>query len=647
MLTLTQHHTHELESSRGDGMHVAVIDSGLGKSLEGIAVGEVIDLTGSKGGPQEGVDEIGHGTACIDLIARVAPDATISSIKVFGEELRAYPAVILQALDQCKEIGVDMVNLSLGTMERDWEDELYAACQDLSDAGILLVSANRDPGLLSSPAKFDCVYGVNGGRVRGKYGYFYDPDAIVQFIARGDRQRVVWKEGRKALIAASSFAAARVSGIVLLLEQRRRLQGGGIEEQFHRFSAEVAPPMVHQNGNEATPTWISGAAIRGRELIKPDIGWIGRAGVYPFNKEMRSLVRFADQLSFEIASVVDIPPSKLKGLDAGEAIGAESVGASVQLVLEEALDGVDTLIIGHLDAYSEAKRKDLLQEALEVCLVKGCNVYSLSRTCLLYEVPYADLFEKRGLRLVAPVVDKEVYRSFVSAFAPDVPITCPVLGVFGTSQDQGKVTAQLLIRKELKRRGYATSWLATEHQGELLGADYTFPNGYEGLVSVDIPMEGHVTLLQSAMVGIAQSTPDIVLVGSQSGVSLPSLSEKHSLYSLPAIATMFGTAPDAYVLLVNEFDELEHIEDCLAVLRGLGKADTIALAFIARQRQILEGIGRPITKERVLDESQVDAMESRLNDATGLPAVCISFPEGVNRVVNLVEDYFDSNRQEE
>ena len=51
-----------------------------------------------------------------------------------------------------------------------------------------------------------------------------------------------------------------------------------------------------------------------------------------------------------------------------------------------------------------------------------------------------------------------------------------------------------------------------------------------------------------------------------------------------------------YVLLVNEFDELDHIEDCLAVLRGLGKADTIALAFIARQRQILEGVGRPITR---------------------------------------------------
>ena len=66
MNALTQHHTHELESSRGGGMHVAIIDSGLGKSLGNIAVGEVIDLTGSKGGPQEGVDEIGHGTACID-----------------------------------------------------------------------------------------------------------------------------------------------------------------------------------------------------------------------------------------------------------------------------------------------------------------------------------------------------------------------------------------------------------------------------------------------------------------------------------------------------------------------------------------------------------------------------------------------------
>ena len=35
MSALSQHHTHELESFRGDGMHVAVIDSGLGQVFRG------------------------------------------------------------------------------------------------------------------------------------------------------------------------------------------------------------------------------------------------------------------------------------------------------------------------------------------------------------------------------------------------------------------------------------------------------------------------------------------------------------------------------------------------------------------------------------------------------------------------------------
>ena len=55
------------------------------------------------------------------------------------------------------------------------------------------------------------------------------------------------------------------------------------------------------------------------------------------------------------------------------------------------------------------------------------------------------------------------------------------------------------------------------------------------------------------MVGIEQSEPDIIVVGGQSGVIPRSFYDKSQSYTLSSLILLFGTVPDAYILLVNSY----------------------------------------------------------------------------------------------
>lgn len=100
-------------------------------------------------------------------------------------------------------------------------------------------------------------------------------------------------------------------------------------------------------------------------------------------------------------------------------------------------------------------------------------------------ISYDDLSRigyERDSHIYYPRVDKE-----------DIPInrmgmlsriSKPVVGVFGTSSQQGKYTLQLEIRKRLLMLGYNVGQIATEPNAMLFGIDYCFPMGYNSSVYI-------------------------------------------------------------------------------------------------------------------------------------------------------------------
>jgi uncharacterized NAD-dependent epimerase/dehydratase family protein len=186
--------------------------------------------------------------------------------------------------------------------------------------------------------------------------------------------------------------------------------------------------------------------------------------------------------------------------------------------------------------------------------------------------------------------------------------------------------------------GYRVGQLGTEPHSKLFGMDAVFPNGYASTVEADLAL--HPELLDRAMRQIAwRRRPDLILVGAQSG-TIPFDLADHRTLSLPTLAFLMGTKPDACVLVVNAIDGQEYVADTIAALRSVGKARVIALAVSDRTKEVQTHRGRSWTHQRPADGSELAATLGRLEEGFGLPAVQITSDEGLDRLCARVVEFF-------
>src|SRR5580698_4505700 len=115
----------------GGRMKIAIIDSGVhyGHPHVGEIAGAV-EITLAGEGP-DAIDRLGHGTAVAGAIREKAPDAELYAVKVFDRRLTANIAVFLRALEWCRQHGMDVVNLSLGTQNQGHRQAFVEAIGDL------------------------------------------------------------------------------------------------------------------------------------------------------------------------------------------------------------------------------------------------------------------------------------------------------------------------------------------------------------------------------------------------------------------------------------------------------------------------------------------------------------------------------------
>ena len=578
-------------------------------------------------GGATGGEGSGHGTACAGIILGKTRQVLLYSLPIFDESLTAGGDALLAALRWSIEHRMDVVNLSLGTTDVVFREALGEVCRQAREAGVILVAAEDNEGRESYPAVLPDVIGVAGGRVRGRYGYYYRPGARIECVARGDVQRVCWTQPSYIMASGTSFAAPHITGIVacILSEHpgaslervRQVLQAGAIE-------ADASPK--DQRRPPLPPSRQAAA--------EPDLGWIRRAALYPFNKEMHALVRGRDLLDFEVVGIADAAGKGLAGRDAGEALGLPTMGVRIQPRLLTALKGADTLILGYVDQLSRIGRKDVLIEAVSSALEQGLHVFSFA------PVPAAlhDRARVERLHISIPAPSQAEVQQALHNDPAYPPVDVPVLGVFGTSAQQGKFTLQLGLRRHLLRRGYRLGQVGTEHHSALFGMDVVFPMGYASTVS--LPLETYVPYLDYRMRQLChQEQPDLILTGSQSG-TIPYDVHTETTHSLATTAFLLGTKPDACILVVNSIDVEAYIQDTIDGIRALTKAPTLALAMSDQEKHILAAYGRTLIKPRPMAPGEISYKLRRLEDRFGLPAVRILSEEGQQHLVDGVIDHF-------
>lgn len=633
--------TDELDTHRirfgertGRGIRIAIVDTGIDATHP--AVGEVragVRLQRTRDGQvsidTDYHDDFGHGTACAGIVRKRAEACELLAVKVSSGTDPISPQVLAAGIDWATEHGADVINVSAGTTGADGAVALTEPCARAAAKGVVIVASESNDGQTSWPAALKGVLAVGGEATeRDVYAYRCDSQEPRRLAAYGGYQKVAWLKPRFLFISGVSFAAARISAIVaLVLEHDRRL-----------VHTDLLRVLRYNSANQASKAW---SELTGEALPYPApraIDWIRRAAIYPYSKEMHSLVRFRHLLPFQLVGVADAVARGWVGKDAGTVINAASTGLIVTSQLEEALAQADTLILGFTTRLGELQGRNLGADLAERAFALGKNVYSFEPLGVADAGSLLLRAARQGLQFAWPGVgDLDLEELRRAGRTPVSLASTPILGVFGTSPSQGKFTLQLVLKERLQALGLNVGQIGSEHQSRLFGMDDCFPIGHLNNVSLQGKYWREYFNLQYQRIA-RERKPDMIIVGSQGGVVPYSLTDTRGPGSLTFMNLLYAMAvrADSCILVVNHLDKPQFVKDTIDALRIVGKCRTILLALSTRRRHVVTSFGRRmVTVESVDPGEQADHLR-KLEEAFQLPAVSILDEQDQERLVNTV-----------
>ena len=223
----------------GRGVKIAVIDSGVNlrhphiiASTRGVCVG----FTAPDGDLAD--DKFGHGTAVTAAIQEKAPGAEYYALKVFGDSLRTTTPRVMEAIEWSIDHGIDLVNLSLGTPNLEYREEMQSLVTRAAAAGVVLIAARTArqdvvlPGILPGVIGVDLDWSLSRDRYR-----IEDGNGYTRFLAPGF-PRPLPERPPERNVYGISFAVANMTGFVARACEGLRPRSAEVIRQIMAAEAE-------------------------------------------------------------------------------------------------------------------------------------------------------------------------------------------------------------------------------------------------------------------------------------------------------------------------------------------------------------------------------------------------------------------------
>jgi uncharacterized NAD-dependent epimerase/dehydratase family protein len=556
-------------------------------------------------------DNFGHGTAVSGILVKSTADVELKAIKLYNKDEPVEIETLIYALEHIEHnIKCDIINMSCGVLCSS--PELYQVCRRLSQQGIILVAAFDNIGAVSYPAAYDEVIGVDSS------SQCIRPDEIICFennminiAAKGGNQRLAWVDPQFIINQGASFSAPHVTALIAGMLQL------GIKPENIMAELKLKAKRIIKNSCAG----YTGASGRIPFTIE-------KAAVFPYNKETHSLINYPELLDFKIVDIYDIKylgkiNQKVISIDGKKEYQLKSIA-------EIDYEKIDTLILGHLTEIDIYTNQPVKERIIQECLRHGVNIYSFDNE---HVGEYVGQFRNINRYIFYPRKEKNEFNHGKAGRL--YSINAPVLGVYGTTNQQGKFTLQLQLRKLFLKNHYNIGQLGSEPTALLFGMDDIYPFGYAS--TVDMEGTAAVEAINEIMHNIDLKNPELILTGCQAGTVPMYFSNLVQLH-VQQIEFLLGTLPDAVVLCINMFDDFDLIKRTITAIENLIDCKVIALAvsplvfpngwYMMNSRKALAG------------RENIESFKNDLTEKFGMDSFVIGNDHEIEQLYNICIDYF-------
>lgn len=603
---------------------IVIIDSGIKRlhpKLKNISYTGFHFYKDENGNIREDIDVedcLGHGTAVAGILAQQCPENTFVIIRIFEREYEADEELLLYALKYIRDhVTCDLVHMSLGLTEYTSVKELEEVCRELYIKGVTLVSAFDNFGQISFPAAFDTVIGVDStSQIKRMNAYYAVSNSPVNLFVRKGLQRVCWIYPDYVVKEGNSFSAPYVTAMAADAINKYGLHSRNVLDFLQKKAFKHIGVQPHITD-------------------KPEVFLPSRkAVVFPFNKEVHSLVRYSDTLQFEIALYDRHEKGTIGSNVATKLAGKKILINDIRNLCWE--DDFDTVILSHCGELSTLIDCDLAKEILNNCIRYHKHLFAFDDLRRYTEELVA--MHREGCKVYYPCFDEGDIP--VNMYGKLYYIPVPVLAVCGTSSSQGKFTLQQAIRLRMQQRGVNVGQIGTEPSSLLYGHDAVCPIGYES--SISITDYNFIAAVNKLFFQTAIQGKDIIITGTQSGM-VPYNYDSMKNIPLYSMEYLMGAQPDGVVLCVNAYDEIDYIRRTIQLIEGLVDTRVFALALHPLTYDI--GWGEAIGAKKPLTDEKIVTFIKNAEEHFKIPVVCLKEKADYDMLFEHILTYFLSENK--
>ncbi|MFC4808419.1 S8 family peptidase [Paenibacillus sp. GCM10023250] len=212
-------------STRGGGVGIGIIDTGIGKNADLNVTGGVNTMGGSSY-----ADDNGHGTHVAGIAAGlgkngltgVAPGAKLYAIKALDANGAGYISDLIKGIEWCIKKKIPIINMSLG-LEGETSSALQEAVERARKNGIIVVASAGNSGPSNSngidqPARYSDAIAVAATTKNGKIADYSSRGSGIDVAAPGSYIKSAKPGGGYAVMSGTSMSCPHIAGGAALLK---------------------------------------------------------------------------------------------------------------------------------------------------------------------------------------------------------------------------------------------------------------------------------------------------------------------------------------------------------------------------------------------------------------------------------------------